>query len=225
LDGWILRMANAYTKRANSVNPIYSFENNLEEKIQYCEHLYKENNLPVIFKIIDCEEHKMIDKKLEELHYDKIDVTSVQIYNGIKSVIHNKEQIFIDTEFSENWKNCFYSCNNVKDIKLMKTIEHMLGNIRHKIISIYKKEKGSFAGCGYGVIEKGFVGLFDIIVKEEFRGKGYGKEIVETLLSAAKELGATDAYLSVVNNNLIAKNMYEKIGFKETYKYWYRIKV
>ena len=85
-------------------------------------------------------------------------------------------------------------------------------------------ENGVFAGCGYGVIEKGFVGLFDIVVKEEYRGKGYGKEIVEAILTKANKTGIKKAYLSVVNNNIIAQNMYGKIGFKEIYKYWYRKK-
>jgi ribosomal protein S18 acetylase RimI-like enzyme len=85
-------------------------------------------------------------------------------------------------------------------------------------------ENGVFVGCGYGVIEKGFVGLFDIAVKEEYRGKGYGNEIVEKILAKANEAKKKKAHLSVVNNNIIAKNMYGKIGFKEIYKYWYRKK-
>jgi GNAT superfamily N-acetyltransferase len=100
----------------------------------------------------------------------------------------------------------------------------MLKNIKHDIISVYKEEKGIFTGCGFGVIEKEFVGLYDIIVNEEFRGKGYGKEIVETILEMAKDTGAKKAYLSVVNNNIIAKTLYGKMGFQEIYKYWYRIK-
>jgi ribosomal protein S18 acetylase RimI-like enzyme len=43
-------------------------------------------------------------------------------------------------------------------------------------------------------------------------------------LAKAKEIGAKKAYLAVVNNNIIAKTLYEKIGFQEIYKYWYRIK-
>jgi ribosomal protein S18 acetylase RimI-like enzyme len=101
----------------------------------------------------------------------------------------------------------------------------MLKNIKHNIISVYKMDNGTFAGCGYGVIEKGFVGLFDIVVKEEFRGKGYGKEIIETILDKARETGIEKAYLSVVNSNIIAKKLYGKMGFKEIYKYWYRKKI
>ena len=221
LDGWIIRMANGYTKRANSVNPIYSFGNRLDEKISYCENLFKKNELPVIFKIIDCEEQKIIDEKLETLNYSKIDLTSVQICNEI-TIKNNMEQMSIDKNFTENWKNCFYFCNNINDMETKKTIENMLKNVRHNIISVYKLEKETFVGCGYGVIENGFIGLFDIIVKEEFRGKGYGKKIVGAILAKAKETGIKKAYLAVVNNNEIAKKISKKFGFKEMYKYWYR---
>jgi len=224
LDGWIIRMAGGYTKRANSVNPIYSFEDNLDEKINYCENIYKQNNLPVIYKIIECEDHKIIDKRLEELNYQKIDLTSVQICNEIKRMNNEIKQIVIDNKFTENWKKCFFHCNNITNIETLSIIENMLKNIRHNIISVYKMDNGTFAGCGYGVIEKGFVGLFDIVVKEEFRRKGYGKEIVETILEKANETGIEKAYLSVVNDNIIAKKLYEKLWFKEIYKYWYRKK-
>jgi ribosomal protein S18 acetylase RimI-like enzyme len=100
----------------------------------------------------------------------------------------------------------------------------MLKNIKGNIIAVYKKENGSFIGCGYGVIEKGFIGIFDIIVKEEFRGKGYGKEIVQTLLGKAKEIGTEKAYLQAVENNSTAKRLYKELGFNEIYKYWYRKK-
>ena len=223
-DGWIIRMAGGYTKRANSVNPIYSFENNLDEKINYCENIYKQNNLPVIYKIIECEDHKIIDTRLEELNYQKIDLTSVQVCNNIKRMNNKIERIVIDNKFTENWKNCFYYCNNITNTETISIIENMLKNIKQNIISVYKMNNGTFVGCGYGVIEKDFVGLFDIIVREEFRSKGYGKEIVETILKKAEETGIEKSYLSVVNNNVIARKLYEKLGFKEIYKYWYRKK-
>jgi GNAT superfamily N-acetyltransferase len=224
LDGWIIRMSRGYTKRANSINPIYIFGNNLDEKINYCENIYKNNSLPIVFKIIDCKEHKIIDKRLEELNYDKIDLTSVQIYNKIEQINSKSLNIIINNKFTEDWKNCFYQCNNIKNKEAKETIENMLKNIRHEIISVYKVENKIFVGCGYGVIENGYIGLFDIIVKEEFRGNGYGKEIVKTILASAKENGINKAYLAVVNNNSIAKNLYKNIGFKEIYKYWYRKK-
>ena len=101
----------------------------------------------------------------------------------------------------------------------------MLDNVKNDLIAVYKKENNKFIGCGYGVIEKGYIGLFDIIVKNEFRGNGYGTKIVQTILSKANEQGIEKAYLSVVDNNVVAKKLYKKLGFNEIYKYWYRRKV
>jgi GNAT superfamily N-acetyltransferase len=223
-EGWIIRMANGYTKRANSVNPIYSFDNDIQRKIEYCENIYRKNNLPVVFKILHCDEHIQIDRALKTLKYEKIDLTSVQICNDITQIHRIPDGVTAHRHISPDWKTCFYQCNEINEQDKINTIEIMLENIKLDLIAVHKKENGLFAGCGNGVIEKGFVGIFDIIVKKEYRGRGYGKEIVETILSNAHEQGVKKAHLSVVENNTVAKKLYGKIGFNEIYKYWYRIK-
>jgi ribosomal protein S18 acetylase RimI-like enzyme len=61
-------------------------------------------------------------------------------------------------------------------------------------------------------------------VKPEYRKKGYGKLIVESLLGWGKANGAETAYLQVMLNNPNAISLYKQLGFKEVYKYWYRVK-
>lgn len=39
-DGWVLRFADGYTKRANSINPIHYSTCNLTIKIKECENIY-----------------------------------------------------------------------------------------------------------------------------------------------------------------------------------------
>ena len=52
-DGWIIRLANGYSNRANSINPVYPSKINLEEKFKYCDEFFTRHNLPVAYKLIN----------------------------------------------------------------------------------------------------------------------------------------------------------------------------
>ena len=46
-DGWILRFADGYTKRANSINPIYFSNEDLNNKIENAEQMYRKRKLKI----------------------------------------------------------------------------------------------------------------------------------------------------------------------------------
>ena len=50
-DGWLLRFADGYTKRANSVNPVYKSPLGIDEKIEACEGFYRKMGLPPVFRL------------------------------------------------------------------------------------------------------------------------------------------------------------------------------
>jgi hypothetical protein len=45
-DGWTMRFSKGFTKRANSVNPLFVSHLNTPEKVDRCERLYVERKLP-----------------------------------------------------------------------------------------------------------------------------------------------------------------------------------
>ncbi|MBI5033401.1 MAG: GNAT family N-acetyltransferase [Chloroflexi bacterium] len=79
LDGWVLRFANGYTKRANSINPIYDGADNVEEKIRFCEEIYRRKHLPVVFKMTKTAQPENLDSILADKGYEINSPTSVQI--------------------------------------------------------------------------------------------------------------------------------------------------
>jgi ribosomal protein S18 acetylase RimI-like enzyme len=83
---------------------------------------------------------------------------------------------------------------------------------------------GLIIGCGLGVIENQYIGLFDIVIDKQFRNQGFGQTLIENILRWGKSKGAETGYLQVLTDNASAIRLYEKVGFKEAYTYWYRIK-
>lgn len=55
-----------------------------------------------------------------------------------------------------------------------------------------------------------------IAVLKEYQGKGYGKEMLIDLLNRCKEKGIKNIHLEVNVKNTKAKNLYNKLGFKQT---------
>ena len=94
--------------------------------------------------------------------------------------------------------------------------------IKVDIVSGTLIKNGIAAACGFCTIERGYAGLFNVVVGEQWRGMGFGREICRSLLSAANNEGAHTAYLQVIKENHIAVGMYEKLDFKALYSYWYR---
>jgi ribosomal protein S18 acetylase RimI-like enzyme len=56
--------------------------------------------------------------------------------------------------------------------------------------------------------------IFDVIVDERFRGKGYGKQIMALIEEKARELELKSIGLHVFAHNTVAKNLYESIGYE-----------
>ena len=74
------------------------------------------------------------------------------------------------------------------------------------------------------MLERESLGLFDIVTDAGQRRKGYSRRLMGGLMHWARNAGATRAYLQVMLDNTAALRLYEKMGFKEIYRYWYRLK-
>ena len=75
------------------------------------------------------------------------------------------------------------------------------------------------SGCivGHGILSVGAgeAHLLNICVNPDFQGKGYGRVLVEHLVSQARSQAAISMFLEVRVSNQIAYQLYEKLGFNE----------
>jgi GNAT superfamily N-acetyltransferase len=221
-DGWVLRFADGYTKRSNSIIPLYESYIPLEEKIGYCEEMYAAWGLPATFKLTAESKPMGLDDILERKGYQKMGETSVRLLALSQFTTCFPKDVIIEEKISERWINGFFQCSGLVDPKLQNAARHVLANIRAEIVCVAKFVQDQIVGCGFGVMERGYTGIFDIIVDKNHRRRGYGEDIMNGILSGAKHKGMQTSYLQVVVGNTPAENLYSKLGYKEVYRYWYR---
>lgn len=223
VDGWVVRFANGYTKRANSVNPIYPASMDMDEKIHFCENLYREKKLPVVFKMTPMVFPGDLDDRLAERGYQKDSPTSVQTVDLETLALPSAVEKDLREDLSDEWLESFSRMSAIAEIN-RKTLQEILTNIvpRHCFASL--KSEGRIIACGLGVLQSGNIGLFDIVTDKEFRGRGHGQQVVKSILAWGKQNKAKKAYLQVMLDNTAALKLYSKIGFTEQYQYWYRSK-
>lgn len=221
-DGWILRFAEGVTKRSNSVSPLYGSTLDLNQKIEDCENVYAANQLPAIFKITPFIHPADLDTALEQRGYEMIDITSIQTLKLDRLAEPLLNTVKILEHADENWLEQYSKMDQASASK-MDTMVRMLSHIRTRKGFILLYHNGQAVACGLGVIERGFIGLYNIVTDAAYRNQGFGEQMILHLLRWGQAHGATDSYLAVVANNGPARSLYAKIGYTEVYTHWYRL--
>jgi ribosomal protein S18 acetylase RimI-like enzyme len=221
-DGWVLRFANGFGNRANSISAVYPSKIDVRDKINECEGIYARAGLPAVFKITDAADEGY-DGLLAGMGYGVLHSTDVMAVD-----LRGKQFDYSDCEISDNdddeWFDLYYKMNNYTDDKTKETIKAIARNTVHESKYVKLVKDGVFVACGSFVAERGYMALLNVTVASGERGKGYGFELCSSLLAEAQRSGAVTGYLQVMQNNEAALSLYKKLGYKKLYSYWYRVK-
>jgi GNAT superfamily N-acetyltransferase len=221
LDGWILRFSNGYTRRANSVNPLFISTLDVHKKVETCEGFYEEKGLPPIFRITPFSTPPDLDQVLASRHYDKSDLTLV-LYLDLEQWKPSPASGQLREESLNDWMNVFCQLSGYSPDE-RQTHWRILQAILARRYLASLVVSGQAVSCGMGVLERSFLGLFDIVTDPQHRNQGFGTALVFSILRRAQESGARHAYLQVTSRNIPARQLYAKLGFQEAYRYWYRV--
>ncbi|XID90184.1 GNAT family N-acetyltransferase [Paenibacillaceae bacterium WGS1546] len=222
-DGWLLRFADGYTKRANSISPIYESKLALSRKIEACERIYAERELNAIYKITPFAKPEELDRALADRGYARVDESIVQTLPLDRLRPPEIATVTIDEEPHSEWLYHYCAMSRVEDGK-KPVMQRVLNASQAKKAYISLHQDGRIVSCGLGAIERGVIGLYDIVTDEAYRNRGFAEQMILNLLRWGKINGASKSCLAVVANNAPAIRLYAKLGYSEAYRYWYRVK-
>lgn len=223
MDGWVVRFANGYTKRANSVNPLYPSSQPLKRKIEACERLYFARGLKSVFKITPASLPSELDAVLAGSGYGREGRTGVQVLPLEQWTRDREKGVELYGDFAADWHGAYCVMNGIAP-EHHDTVGQLLAlQFQDKRLAVLRRE-GQVAACGLGVKQDRFLGIFDVVVNPRQRRQGCGKAVAEALLAWGKQEGARKAYLQVMTENEPALRLYAGLGFQEEYQYWYRVR-
>jgi GNAT superfamily N-acetyltransferase len=222
LDGWVLRFSGGYTKRANSVTPLYPASLQVDPKIAYCEASYAEKGLPPIFRLTPFASPENLDHVLEERGYLRFDPTFVLGLDLSEWDSPVTTSISIQTSTLDGWMETYAMLSDSPQEKNQKH-QRILERIPGQTLFATLSDEERIVACGLGVLDGGYFGLFDLFTAPEKRRLGFGTQLVNGMLRWALRGGASYAYLQVMEVNHPARSLYAWFGFQELYAYWYRV--
>ena len=218
LNGWLFRLSGGYTKRANSVNaaqPGASFEGVRSA----AEAFYGRHGLPAVFRLSPLAPPEA-DRELALAGYALFDPTQVARASLAGAAPH--PSVRIDTAPSPAWLEGIAAAQGVGPPQ--DRLHHaMVRAIAWPAAFATLHDAGEAIGFGLAVLERGAVGLYDIVVSPGRRSRGHGRALTQALMHWGREAGATSAYLQVREQNQAARRLYAELGFEDRYRYHYRV--
>ena len=222
-DGWILRFSYFYTHRTNSVEQFGTSTLSWREKVSYCENEYLRLGSPAIFKISPLVSPDF-DYLLENRGYEIQHTTNVMTMELAEAKLdYPYPQVNFADDIPDVWIESLFDLKGTVNPVHRAVVPSMYHAIVKDTICASIWDNGKIVATGLGILDRDYIGIYAIHVREDFRHRGYARQICTGLLKEGINKGASKAYLQVVKGNAPAQALYTSLGFQFAYTYWFRV--
>lgn len=222
-DGWILRFSYFYTHRTNSVEQFGPETLPWSEKIPYIEKEYARLGSQAIFKISPLVSDNF-DFMLENRGYQVEHTTDVMtLLLADAQLDTSTNEVSLLNGIPEEWMQALFSLKRMTDPRHLSVVPSMYRAIPKETICACVRSDNKIIATGLGILDRDYIGIYAIHVREDMRRQGLARQICTALLKEGQRKGADKAYLQVVEGNAPARRLYESLGFSHLYTYWFRV--
>jgi GNAT superfamily N-acetyltransferase len=225
VDGWMVRFAQGHTRRANSVLPWSAGGARLEDRIARCEALFRLEGQDSVFKIFPEAQPEDLDAQLADRGYERKASSQVLVLETLAPAppLPAGWRVSTSPRLSAGWFQ-FQTGSSGLDPSQAAVSKAILEAIVPERRFVLLEGSEGLAACALIVLEDGWAGIFDLMVRKEWRGRGLGRATVLAALAEAARAGARRSYLQVLDDNAVALNLYGSLGYRPWYPYWFRVK-
>ena len=215
--GWQLRYADGFSRRANSALALGTMPADLDSMIQYCADWFAARGLDLVIRMTPLAAGAL-DSNLAERGFSREGDTYVMVG---ELPAGDWSQIEVNPEPATGWWSAMASLWNIHAGSL-PAWQGIINRIESPAAFGLIEDSATPLAAGLGVLDEEWLGLFEIIVAKTMRRRGLGTQLTSGLMGWGHARGATHGYLQVMGENEGAIALYESLGFRKLYRYWYR---
>ncbi len=221
LGGWLLRAAQGWTGRANSVLPLGAPDRPVPDAISAVQRWYAERGLPPRFQLPLplCE---ALDATLDGCGWRAYNPTLVRVA-AVAAVAHfgadpGLPAVTLAARPTPEWLAAYHYRGGGGLPAVAVQVMTAAAEPVFASVSI----DGTVAGIARAVLDEGWCGVTAVETVEAFRRRGIGRHLMLAVALWAAGRGAERSYLQVAQENVAAQAMYDRLGFTVSHRYHYR---
>ncbi len=220
LDGWTVRIAGGYSRRANGVVPAARGSETIHAKVTWCERYFGERGLKTTFRISDVCAEPEFDAWLEGRGY-ALEGASAGLTMPVASGLTPPTGVILEDQPTPQWLDALFTV----DQHIMPHIEPALFIVRHMpapavFARIMKGKEPVAVGCA--VATDDLATVFLMRTAAAHRRQGHARQILTALAAWSSAQDVRTLWLHVEHDNRPAVALYSEFGFKPLYDYHYR---
>ncbi|MFN8448966.1 MAG: GNAT family N-acetyltransferase [Anaerolineae bacterium] len=204
----------------HSIQLLYPSTLPLDEKIDFCQAQYFARGSRTVFKMT-LAAPAGLEAALLARNYE---LTARPAYTLDLSSIEPQPdpgaEVIIEPTMSDEWAAANARLHGENPTRAA-VINVILKRLAVESMFLRVCHDGETVALGRGSLDHGWVGPYEVITDACFRQQGFGRQVMQHILRWGIDRGAHSAYLQVVAENQPARRLYERLGFREQYRYWY----
>lgn len=222
LGDWLLRAGNGFTGRANSFLPIGAPDRPIADALVFVTRWYADRGLPP---------RSQVPLPLAQDLDDELAAAGWQAYNPSRFLVSSLADLLAacphrpdlppvthETVPGPQWLAGY----QYRGQPLPAGALSVLTNAAAPTFASVRDSAGLLA-VARGIVDEGWLGATAVTVTESARRRGIGSHIMRGLAEWAAELGGSQVYLQVAEENTAAIAMYDRLGFRTHHRYHYRM--
>jgi N-acetylglutamate synthase len=223
--GWLLRFGGGHTKRANSANPLWPGAAP-EAVIPAIEAAYRQRGLPPIFRLTPLADIARVDAVLAARSYRLVEPSRLLVLEDLAALpavsLPAGLELSLDARPGPLW------CAANDALRPVAPAERAARDDLVRAIAVPAAfgaihRGGTPLAVAIGAVSGGWFHLNAAATAESARRRGLMRALIAALGAWARRHGAGAGQLAVVAGNAPAELLYEGLGYREVYRYHYRV--